>query len=272
MLIDWFTVGAQALNFVVLVWLLKRFLYKPILRSIDSREKLIATELSDADAKKADAEKERDALSEKNKTFDEQRAALMGKVESSGNAERERLLGEARKEADALRAAQTIALRSDRTRLEGEIRRLAGSEVFEIARKALADLASVNLEERIGEVFTQRLRQMDSKTKEGLSGALRPSPQPARVTSTFEIGASQRKAIQNALNETFSAEIPVRFDTSPEGICGIELTTNGQKISWNIGSYLSSLEQKLKTLVDAQAAPTDVVSPPANVAATSLAA
>ena len=56
MLIDWFTVGAQALNFVVLVWLMKRFLYKPILDAIDAREKRIAAELADADAKKAEAQ------------------------------------------------------------------------------------------------------------------------------------------------------------------------------------------------------------------------
>ena len=55
MLIDWFTVGAQALNFLVLVWLLKRFLYKPILNAVDAREKRIAAELADADAKKAAA-------------------------------------------------------------------------------------------------------------------------------------------------------------------------------------------------------------------------
>jgi len=53
MLIDWFTVGAQALNFLILVWLLKHFLYQPILNAIDAREKLIAKELADADAKKS---------------------------------------------------------------------------------------------------------------------------------------------------------------------------------------------------------------------------
>jgi F-type H+-transporting ATPase subunit b len=52
MLIDWFTVGAQVLNFLILVWLLKRFLYKPILHAIDAREQRIAKELADADAKR----------------------------------------------------------------------------------------------------------------------------------------------------------------------------------------------------------------------------
>jgi F-type H+-transporting ATPase subunit b len=39
MLIDWFTVAAQAINFLILVWLLKRFLYKPVLNAVDAREK-----------------------------------------------------------------------------------------------------------------------------------------------------------------------------------------------------------------------------------------
>ena len=52
MLIDWFTIGAQALNFLILVWLLKHFLYQPILNAIDEREKRIAKELADAVAKR----------------------------------------------------------------------------------------------------------------------------------------------------------------------------------------------------------------------------
>src|ERR1035437_775893 len=80
MLIDWFTVGAQAINFIILVWLLKRFLYKPILDAVDAREKRVATELADADAKKAEAKKERDEFQHKNEKFDQQRAALLSKA------------------------------------------------------------------------------------------------------------------------------------------------------------------------------------------------
>ena len=166
MLIDWFTVGAQALNFLILVWLLKHFLYKPILNAIDAREKRIAAELADADAKKTEAQKERDDFQSKNKAFDEQRSALLGKAADEAKAERERLLDEARKEADSLRAAQATALRNDQKRLGSEITRLAKEEVFGIARKTLADLATVSLEERMGEVFTRRLREMDGKAKE----------------------------------------------------------------------------------------------------------
>src|SRR5580658_3608803 len=102
MLIDWFTVGAQALNFLILAWLLERFLYKPILAAIDAREKRIAAELADADARKAEAQKERDEYERKNREFEQQRATLMSKAVDEAKAERQRLLEEARKAADAL--------------------------------------------------------------------------------------------------------------------------------------------------------------------------
>ncbi|MGB5569161.1 MAG: F0F1 ATP synthase subunit B, partial [Sedimenticolaceae bacterium] len=79
MLIDWFTVGAQLLNFLVLAWLLKRFLYRPILDALDAREQRIAAELADADAKRAEADKERDEFQHKNEAFEQQRAALLSK-------------------------------------------------------------------------------------------------------------------------------------------------------------------------------------------------
>src|SRR5476649_276177 len=110
MLIDWFTVGAQALNFLILVWLMRRFLYRPILNAIDAREKKIAAELADAAAKKAEAQKDRDEFQKKNTDFDQQRAALLGKATDDAKAEGRRLLDEAGKAADALSATRQEAL------------------------------------------------------------------------------------------------------------------------------------------------------------------
>src|SRR3970040_1859513 len=103
MLIDWFTVSAQVVNFLILVWLMKRFLYQPILHAIDAREKRIARELADADGKRAEAEKERDEFQHKNEEFDQQRAALLSKARDEAQAERQRLLDEARQECDGVR-------------------------------------------------------------------------------------------------------------------------------------------------------------------------
>ena len=102
---------------------------------------------------------------------------------------------------------------------------------------------------------------MDGKGEKGLAEALKAASEPALVRSTFDLPADQRAAIQNALNETFSAEIRVRFETAPDLISGIELTTNEQKVGWNIADYLASLEKgvdellKKKDTAEAQAEP-----------------
>ena len=249
MLIDWFTVFAQALNFLILVWLMKRFLYKPILDAIDAREKKVAAELADANTKKVEAQKDRDDFQHKNDEFDQQRAALMTKATGEANAERQRLLDEARKAADALSARRQEALKNDAHNLHLAITHRTLREVFAIARKALTDLATTSLEERMGEVFNRRLHTMNGPAKETVAAALRNSSEPAIVSSTFDMPADQRAAIQNALNETFSMEVRVCFETAPDLISGIELLTNGQKIGWNIADYLTSMEKGVGELL-----------------------
>jgi len=255
MLIDWFTVGAQALNFVVLVWLLKRFLYKPILSAIDTREQRIAAEFADAAAKQADAKQERDEFQRKNEEFDQQRAARLSTVQEEIGAERQRLLDEARHAADALSAKRQEALTADARQLNKAIALRTHQEVFAIARKVLTDLATTSLEERMGDVFTRRLHEMDGDAKEDLGRALKAASAPGVVRSAFALPAAQRATVQNALNEAFSADVPVRFETAPELVSGIELSANGLKVGWNISDYLASLERGVIELLSTPAAP-----------------
>ncbi|WP_445663747.1 F0F1 ATP synthase subunit B family protein, partial [Ideonella azotifigens] len=70
MLIDWFTVGAQALNFVILVALLKRFLYQPVLDAVDAREAQIAKQLADAKAIAQQAQAQQDSFAQKSAAFE----------------------------------------------------------------------------------------------------------------------------------------------------------------------------------------------------------
>ncbi len=254
MLIDWFTVGAQLLNFLVLAWLLKRFLYRPILDALDAREQRIAAELADADAKRAEAKEERAEFQHKNEVFERQRATLLSEATEAAQAERQRLLDEARLAADALKAKRMQALSDDARGLDQALRRRTEQEVFAIARQTLADLADASLEQRMAELFTRRLRALDPPAKEGFANALKATSAPARVRSAFDLPAAQRAAIQTAINETFSADVPVEFETAPERICGIELSTEGQKMAWSIADYLASLAQGVEELVKAQAA------------------
>ena len=104
-------------------------------------------------------------------------------------------------------------------------------------------------------VFTRRLRELDGDAKRRLTKALKTLSDPVLVRSAFDLPPEQRATIQKALNETFSAEIPVRFETAPDVISGIELTTNGRKVAWSIADYLVSLERSVGELLQQQPKP-----------------
>lgn len=255
MLIDWFTVGAQILNFLVLVWLLKRFLYQPILHAIDAREKRIAAELADADAKKAEAQKERDTFQQKNEAIDQQCDDLLRKAAAEAQAERQRLLDEARQAAEALSSKRQETLRTEARDLQQAIRRRTREEVFAITRKALADLAATSLEERLVAVLLQRLQGMDGTAKEGFAEALEKNADALIIRSAFDLPAEQQKTMRQAINTIFPAETRVQFKTAPDLICGIELATDGYKVAWSIADYLLSLEQGVDELLQPKALP-----------------
>jgi F-type H+-transporting ATPase subunit b len=251
MLIDWFTVGAQALNFAILVWLLRRFLYKPVLSAIDAREKRIAQESADVDRQKSELQISRDQLQAKSETFDDQCGALLAKAALDAKAEGERLLSNARQAAECLTSKRNAALHVELTGLNDQLARLAVAESLNIARAALKDLAGVDLEERISEVFARRLREMDPKARESFGISLKRPDIESVVASSFELSDRDQGTIQAAVNETFSADIRLHFETSSNIIGGIELNSGGQRLSWTITDYLKDLEGRVAALLKA---------------------
>ena len=249
MLIDWFTVIAQVLNFLILVWLLKRLLYKPILNAIDAREKKVADELANAASKETEAKKEKEEFKRKNEEFDQQRATLLSKAKDEVKAERQKLLEEVRRETSDLSSKQQEALKNEIQNLNREISRRTEQEVFSITRKVLKDLAGTSLEDRMVDVFVQRLRELKGEEKEQLVSAFRKSSRQVLIRTAFALSQKQRDLIKETIEETLDVETQVDFKIAPELVSGIELTTQGQKVAWSVADYLSSLEKSIDDLV-----------------------
>jgi F-type H+-transporting ATPase subunit b len=247
-LIDWFTVCAQIMNFIVLVWLLKRFLYKPILDAINAREARISDELADAARQKATARSEREDLAAKNQAFDVERAALLAGAIADAAREHERLMAESRSDADVLRAKQRILSQSDYAAQGSRMTRLIADEVFAIARSALADLAGADLEDRMGHLLARRVGEMSPAVRQSWSAAFKASGAGTIVRSRFDLPASSKAIIQAAVNSLNSGDISLRFETAADNLCGIELVAQGQKLSWTLGDYLQSLQGKVDAL------------------------
>lgn len=255
MLVDWFTVVAQVINFLILVWLLKRYLYKPILLAIESREQRIAAQLADADSKKADAQKARDEYHRKSQAFDLERDTLLKQATDAAKLAADRILNEARTSAAELRLKSREDLQFDSMNLHQAIRLRASQEVFSIASKTLKELANMNLEQAIIDVFIHKLTELNGEPKQRLLTAADTTSNPAIVRTTVELPSDLRVSLERAIRQTLGTAFTIQFQTAPELISGIELETNGQKLAWNIEDYLDSLQQGVEELLRINSTP-----------------
>lgn len=231
--IDWFTVAAQALNFLVLMWLLKRFLYKPILNAITAREKHIADQLATAAKKEADAKQEQVALRKKNDSFEKEKTKLMSEAKAEAEKLRTKLMKNTEAEAEALRSKKKDALQNELDDLSADIFKQTKAQVFALASKVLGDLADTTLEERMIAVFITRLQALSDKEKSTFSS------ESVIVTSAFALSSAQQKALKAEIKAD-----SVKFKVMPELLSGIELSANGHKLAWSISDYLETLEQE----------------------------
>ncbi len=248
MLINWFTVCAQMINFLILVWLLKRYLYKPVLVAIDSREKSISDKLALATSTEAAAKKSSDDFLAKSNAFEQSNRAILQKVVDDAGSQRQKLLDQTNVEFDALRRQQKEALDKERVDLSREIVRLTCQEVFSVARKTLSDLSTVSLEASMAAVLVERVNALGDDDRSHLADSLKDKTQMLYVKSTFELPVEQQQLIVDAANQKFAYDRKLQFETAPDLVCGIELSTEGYRISWSIADYLNQLSQVVTAL------------------------
>jgi F-type H+-transporting ATPase subunit b len=253
MLIDWFTVAAQLLNFLILVWLMKRFLYQPILAAIAARELAIATQLADAAQQQQQAQQLNATLAERSARFDEQRAALLTQASAEAQAERQRQLDLGRSADIALRQRSEQAVRAEQQKLAGAVTLQARDEVLAVARRALAELADDTMEDGMLRLFLRHLAALDAAACSQLTAALAAAPDTAVLRSTLPLNTEQQAALTLALQQTLQGDGPsaaaLHFDSAPELLCGIEFSVNGWKLAWTIDDYLHGLERRVNALL-----------------------
>ena len=229
MKIDWFTVIAQVINFLILVWLLKRFLYKPILNAIEEREKKVASQLSDASSKMEEANEKLTQYEQKNQEFDQKKKGMMDEAVAQSKEEKQKLFEQARNDADTLRLQLEKAVKEKEESLEKEIAEKTQQEVFDISRKALKDLAGADLEEQTVKAFISKLNEPAGTVKQQILSIINSGKTALMVKSAFELSEKQKEDIKNTIKNISEKEGTFQFEISPQLISGIELSVNGYK-------------------------------------------
>lgn len=245
MLIDWFTFFAQIVNFLILVLLLRRFLYGPIMNAMAERERKIADRLTQAEEQRTAAAAEIEAYRRKNAHFDQEREELMRDAQTEVANRQQAWLQEARTEVNDMRTHWQKTLAEEKESFLQMVRRQTGQQTYQVIRRALTDLADADLEARIVQVFLARLAALPHADIRAIRETLQADRAALTLNSGFELDATQRQTLRNAILSQFGAGQAIQVRTNPDLICGLELAAPGHKVAWSLASYLDELEEAL---------------------------
>lgn len=239
MLIDGFTIVAQMVNFLVLVLLLQRFLYGPVVRVMEDRETRIAKAVAKSEMAEKEARRRADELAAQQQAFLDGKAKLltdaMTEIEQWRKEKSERL----RMEIDVLRRSWLDQVDHDRQVFLMKLKTDAVRHVMRIGEKVIRDLADQQMESRIISVFMEKMEEDKKDFRDGTYAG------PVRLISGFELSDDTKESIREKFTRWFPSSGSVGFEISGDLGMGVEALAGDKKVAWNLEKYLKDLEREM---------------------------
>lgn len=251
MQIDWLTVAAQIVNFLVLVWLLQRFLYKPITGAMRRREERIEERLADAQAAREEVEDDAERLKQEKAKLDESKDAILNEARQDAERLREKLEAETREEMEGKRAAWRDHIADEQDAFVASLTRKAGQKVLEISERVLADYADCDVSERVVATFANRVKSLDPETRDKMRNAATEEGAEAMIHSGATIDGAAKGRITRAIRAVLSNDIDVTYHEDPEMVLGARLTIGDYSADWSAMRYLNRLKTEMEEIIDA---------------------
>lgn len=247
MQIDWWTLALQAINFLVLVWLLSRFLFKPVRESIEKRRALASEKLADADAQKAAAQAALQEYDADREALAKEEQALLGQIRREQEAETKKIVEKAREQAAEILEESRQKIAEERQRSVAEVRAEIADLAVEMAQNLLRQFGSPFSNSRAREVLLNRLKTMSADEKKRLEKELSSEGGCLQVVTAPPLAANEKKQWSNELTSIFGKKFATEFVTDPDIIGGVELRLPHTvfKLTWT--DYLRKLAEQLES-------------------------
>lgn len=253
MQIDWFTFTAQIFNFVLLVYLLKRFLYRPVLNAIEQREARIRDRLQEARETEEEAAAEKERYRALQEDLEQTRSAVLREAEEEAAQRRRDLADEVTSEVETIREEWRESLRRQREAFLEEMGRRMSRDVFGLVERVVEELTDSSLEDRMIDVFLSRLAKADESHREQFREAADAEEEQIRIRSSFPLTTAQRRRMEEALAKWIHLSDPdLEWEEDPELSLGIEVRAGDRKIAWSVDDYLDVLQTETAAYLEAE--------------------
>lgn len=218
---SWWTFVLQAANFLILVFLLERFLFRPVKAIVARRKEAISHALAEASVEKEAAERLKQELESNKSQVDAERQKILGDGRAQLTAERQRMLEETRHEAEEIRAQTLKLLDQERTAASKELFERTIALAAKLAERLLSELALPSTERPF---FAQATSYLDRLTAEEKSKLLSDGAEGLLVTTAHPLDVQEQAQWREQLAKRLGTEFSIKFGVDPGLIAGTVIT------------------------------------------------
>ncbi len=231
---DWFTFGASIFNFVLLLILLRVFVFKRIVRAMETREKRLARQWDEAQEAQAEAQEEKERYQQQLDEIDEQRKQTLDEARKAAEEEREKKLASLREEMTEKRRAWEESIEAEQSRFVSEVRTRLGQATIDTVRATLEELADVSLEEKMIDRF---LAEYDGEAEvEG---------DTIQVYTAHPLPDETRGRLKDRVAEMHPEVKSVNVAVDDSLLCGIEIRFSDRRVGFSVAHHLDAVEERL---------------------------
>lgn len=218
MTIDWWTLGLQTINVVVLVWLLARFLFKPVSRIIAERQEAAHAALGEAEATRKEAEAARAKAEAETRAVSEKRAEMLAEAQDEAKREKERLLDEARAAAEKARVEGKAELDRMRKAQERALATEAGDLAADIATRLFHRLPDSARIAGFIDGLADAVSDLPETTRAGIG-----AEGPVQLRAARDLTDEERNRLATKLHDVLGRDVTLEVEADPALLAGLEL-------------------------------------------------
>ena len=241
--LSWPTFFLEIFNFLVLVWILKRFLYKPVLEAIAHRKSVIDKTLADANAKEAGAQALVEQYQNRLADWENEKEKLAAGVAEEISAQRATMMAALENSLKQEREKARVLEERRLNQLKNQAEEEGIARGVQFTGRLLACAACAELEARLVNRTLEDLPRLPEEQIKALRSVCRQDGVRVKVTSAFPLSAAQRSAIARRLKEVTEDSVAVEFTEDSRLLAGLRISVGPWILRANVEDELEFFAQ-----------------------------
>ncbi len=236
--LNWSTFLLDIVNFLILVWILKRFLYKPVLAAIAQRKAAIDKTLSDATARQTDAQALRRQYENRLQEWESEKEKLRAGLREEISAEREKMMAALQQPLAQEREKSRVVEERRVQEVRSEAEKQAGLAGVRFTARLLSRLASPELELKLVDLALEDMRVLPAEQLRGMRDGEAADNRPIRVTSAFPLPDAQRCALTKMIEDLIHGKPATEFNEDSHLLAGLRVSAGPWVLRANLQDEL----------------------------------